>query len=547
MHNHNYIRKIIFDSLIVFLLFIYFPFHLNFQILNLLTVLLITFISDNIDVKWKNNSRLVSNVPGFLVAYLHGPQYIFAASLITLFRLNERNYLKRIRKFLVYFFMYYGSYIIVNFFDLNIYMKLFLYISLSKILNSLLVDITKFDIKLFAIEYVFFIASLPSIYLHLLSQNTIVKYYFLSQNLIFLGIYYFITKYLYEKEEEKIKNKRLNRFNEIMLEFSNLLYSYSIKASKEFILNEAAKFLNKKFGYKYVLISEIDYANDIIKRISYAGFSKEEFEKLKNRKVYASEIINEVFKNDYRYGEVYFIPNMAEKLNKNDYFIFEQNINANNIKNKDYMWNKNDLLAIALKNKNNDLIGYISCDSPENGLRPTREDMQILSVLAKIVSMILVHGEHFKEIKKMSETDYLTGLYNSSKLNKDLQMYEREKNLISLAFIDLDNFKKINDKYGHLKGDSLLKEFSNILKNSIRSNDKAYRYGGDEFIIIFEGINKFEARNIIKRIKKNLTRTGLKFSVGIEDNNKTNINILIKNADKKAYTAKNKGKNKIIY
>nr|WP_129409171.1 GGDEF domain-containing protein [Marinitoga lauensis] len=141
------------------------------------------------------------------------------------------------------------------------------------------------------------------------------------------------------------------------------------------------------------------------------------------------------------------------------------------------MWNKNDLLAIALKNKNNELIGYISCDSPKDGLRPTTEDMQILSVLGKIISMILVHGEHFKEIKKLSETDYLTGLYNSSKLNKDLQMYEREKKLISVAFIDLDNFKKINDRYGHLKGDLLLKDFSDILKNSIRSNDKAYRYG----------------------------------------------------------------------
>ncbi|WP_129409172.1 hypothetical protein [Marinitoga lauensis] len=320
MHNRSYIKKIIFDSLIGILLFVYFPFHFNFKISNLIIVFLITFISDNIDVKWKNHNRLVSNVPGFLIAYLYGPQYIFAASLITLFRLNEINSLRRIRKFLVYFFMYYSSYVIVNFFDLNIYTKLFLYISLSKIINSLMVDIKTFGIKLFIIEYIFFIASLPSIYLYLLSQNIIVKYYFLFQNLLFLGIYYFITKYIYEKEEEEIKNKRLNRFNAIMLEFSNLLYSYSIKASKEFILKEAAKFLNEKFGYKYILISEFDYEKDLIKRVSYSGFSSEEFKKLKARKVKASEIINEVFKDNYRYGEVYFIPNIAERLDKNDYF-----------------------------------------------------------------------------------------------------------------------------------------------------------------------------------------------------------------------------------
>ncbi|KLO22367.1 MULTISPECIES: sensor domain-containing diguanylate cyclase [unclassified Marinitoga] len=546
--NWGYTKKIIFEGIFSFFLLIYFPFDFNFDLHKLFGVLLITFISDNINVKWRNEKRLVSNIPGFLIAFLLGPQYILYSAAITILRIdNKVSLIQRIRKFFVYFIMYYGSYIIVEKleFNLNIYFELFLFVTIAKILNTIFVDIKNFKLNMFFIEYIFFIATLPSIYLYLISRNLLVRHYFLLQNLLFLGIYFFITKYLYEKEEERVKNKRLKKFNEIMLEFSNLLHAYSIKAPKEVILREVAKLLNEKFQYKYVLISEIDYQNDEIKRVVYAGFSKEDFEKLRKRKVRASEIIENVFKNEYRYGEVYFIPNFAENINENNYFIFEQNITAN-IYDKDYLWNEKDLLALTLRNKNDEIIGYISCDTPEDGLRPTTEDMQTLSVLAKIVSMILIHGNYFTEIKKLSEIDHLTGLYNSSKLRKDLEIYEKREKLIALAFIDLDNFKYINDKYGHLKGDMILKEISDIIKVSIREKDKAYRYGGDEFVIIFEDVDKFTARNILKRIRKKLLKVHVKFSVGIEDNKKTSILKLIKAADKKAYRAKNKGKNKII-
>lgn len=543
----GYAKKIIIPFILSTFLLYLFPIAFKFEIFKVLNIIIITFVSDNTNVKWRNKNRLVSNVPGFIVAYLYGPQYILLSSLITFFRIDKNiNYIKKTRKFLVYFSMYYGAYIITKYFNVNLYMKLFLFITFSKILNSILSDIWDFDIKIFSIEYIFFLASLPSIYLYLISQNNIIRLYFLYQNLFLLGIYYSLTKYMYEKEEEKIKNIRLKRFNEIMVEFSNLLQSYSLKASKELILKNVADFLNKKLGYKYVLISEIDYENDRLKRVAYAGISDKDFEKLKNNDIKPSETLHKVLNEKYRYENIYFIPKGSEKLDNKEYFVFEQNINANNIYNKDYLWHPEDLLIILLTNKNDEIIGYISCDSPENGLRPTQEEMQILSVLSKIVSMILVHGEYYQEAVYLSETDHLTGLYNSSKLNNDLKKYKIKKSLISLALIDLDDFKKINDTYGHLKGDKVLKEFSDIIKSSIRSNDKAYRYGGDEFVIIFENIKKYDAKKIIERIKDNIEKLNIKFSVGIEDSQNVKIDELIKNADEKAYIAKRKGKNKIV-
>ncbi|MBM7559001.1 GGDEF domain-containing protein [Marinitoga litoralis] len=530
------------------ILFLLFPISFNFQIDKVLLVILLTFISDNINVKWKNRNRLVSNVPGFIVSYLFGPEYIFLSSIITLFRIDNINIEKRIKKFFVYFSMYYGSYLLVHNLNSNIYIKLLLFAVFAKIINSLITDIFKFKIEIFVVELLFFLSSLPSIYLYLISENNIVKYYFLFQNLLLLIIYYFITKYIYEKEEESIKKNRLNKFNEIMFEFSNLLYSKTLHFSDEKLFFDVSKFLHEKFGFNYVLISKIDYEKDLIERVAYAGFSEEEFASLKKKKVKASEIINSIFKkNEYRFGEVYFIPNIANEINSDNYFIMENNVNVETFSDKDYIWDPKDLLIITIRDKEDNIFGYISCDSPNNRLRPTKEEMLILSVLGRIISMILSHKGHYLEMKNLSELDPMTKLYNSSKLNADLTYYEINKKIISLAFLDLDDFKKINDTYGHLKGDEILKEVSEIIKSSIRETDKAYRYGGDEFVIIFENVDKYKAKRIIERIKEKLTEKEITFSVGIVDDKKIPIKDLIKKADEKAYIAKRKGKNRIIW
>ncbi|AEX86079.1 diguanylate cyclase (GGDEF) domain-containing protein [Marinitoga piezophila KA3] len=547
LFNGKFFNKQNFISLFFSIVLIYFfPINFSFEIKKLLAVLLITFISDNIDVKWKNNIRLVTNMTGFLVASLYGRQYILVAAITTLFRLERLGLNKRVSKFLGYFFMNYGGYVLADLITDNIYLKLFLFVTFSKLINTLHTDLDRFDFNMLLTEYVFFLTLLPSMYFYLLCQNHVLKIYFIFQNLIFIILYYFIMKHLTEREEEKIKNERLKRFNDIMLQFSNILYSYSMNVSKEKISKDVANILNKQFGYKYVLISEIDYENDKINRITYAGLSEIEFNKLKETKVKASDILK-LFANEYRYGEVYFIP--AEKGDfdeQNYYFQFESNITLNTYTQKKNQWHPNDLLLITIRDKENEIIGYISCDQPKNGLRPTEEDMKILSVLSKIVSIILIHSKQFKYIKKLSETDYLTSLYNSSKLNKDIKFYNISNIPISLAFIDLDDFKKINDTYGHVIGDEKLKEFAFTLKSSVRDIDKVYRYGGDEFVIIFENLNKKQAKKILERIKRKLIETGLSFSVGIEDTYETDISNLIKIADKKAYEAKNSGKNKII-
>jgi len=115
--------------------------------------------------------------------------------------------------------------------------------------------------------------------------------------------------------------------------------------------------------------------------------------------------------------------------------------------------------------------------------------------------------------------DALTKAYSRKVLNKDLEKFIKigqNKELdLALVAIDLDYFKEINDTYGHLVGDFVLIKVVQMIKNIIREEDKIYRFGGDEFIIIFNRINKNVIRKITEKIRKKIESTKLKYKKNI--------------------------------
>ena len=153
--------------------------------------------------------------------------------------------------------------------------------------------------------------------------------------------------------------------------------------------------------------------------------------------------------------------------------------------------------------------------------------------------------------------DPLTRVYNRKALEKDLKEVlgkgkERDLDLI-IAIVDIDDFKLINDKYGHLVGDFVLVKLAQIMKSLIRKTDKVYRYGGDEFVIVFNRSTLLNAQKSIERIVNKISKTALKYkdnlikvtiSVGIAAHKKGDtIESLIKRADEALYRMKSKGKN----
>ncbi len=158
----------------------------------------------------------------------------------------------------------------------------------------------------------------------------------------------------------------------------------------------------------------------------------------------------------------------------------------------------------------------------------------------------------------ISRTDKLTGLLNSRAFYEQshtlLKLCQRHERPLTLAYIDLDNFKNANDTLGHLHGDFLLGKVGSVLKASLRSSDLVGRLGGDEFAILLPEMSPTSAREALENIRSRieeipeLISCAVTASIGVVSYIETpsDINQLIKTADELMYKAKKMGKNYVI-
>lgn len=184
--------------------------------------------------------------------------------------------------------------------------------------------------------------------------------------------------------------------------------------------------------------------------------------------------------------------------------------------------------------------------------------------LSHTIALVLQVYQNFAGVIRDNEHDTLTGLLNRKtfeyKLNKILSAMHKTKmrqddkpnSAYFLAVFDIDHFKKINDVYGHLIGDEVLLTFSQLLKQTFRDKDMLFRYGGEEFIAIFECANKQDISLVLERFRKTINHFrfpqvgDVKVSIGytqIQSHDKTLE--IVDRADQALYYAKNHGRNQI--
>lgn len=174
----------------------------------------------------------------------------------------------------------------------------------------------------------------------------------------------------------------------------------------------------------------------------------------------------------------------------------------------------------------------------------------------KTTKYVFVEEARLKALFDQSTLDGLTQLYNHQTfimmLEKELEFSRRKHSPLTLVMADIDNFKRVNDQFGHQQGDKVLNQVARILKQSLRAMDVAGRYGGEEFIMVFPDTDAETAREIAERIRGRIESTfqsscRITISMGMasypEVEGKTRH--LIQIADQALYRAKREGKNQL--
>jgi len=209
---------------------------------------------------------------------------------------------------------------------------------------------------------------------------------------------------------------------------------------------------------------------------------------------------------------------------------------------------------IALKDE---LIGVMVVGSM---IKHKKEELDLVNNLLVQVAIVLDNCLIHKKVSELSIKDELTGTYNRryliQALETEFSKCKRNKIPLSIGIYDLDNFKKINDNYGHPTGDLVLKSFAEIILKNKRDYDILGRYGGEEFMIILPGADNLELKQILERHRKLIEESlykilGFKVTCsigGVTISNYENIDVnqLIKIADDNLYKAKSTGKNKVV-
>ena len=171
--------------------------------------------------------------------------------------------------------------------------------------------------------------------------------------------------------------------------------------------------------------------------------------------------------------------------------------------------------------------------------------------------------EDMRELAFQKDHDPLTGLPNRRMFMRNFQVelerQQRQHSDLSLASIDLDHFKRVNDTWGHGMGDVVLKRLGEKLMSSKRSYDTAARLGGEEFALLLPGAGQNRAKAIVQRVlnefrtEKFNTQTGEEFSItfsagiaSVKNGGQHSLEYILDVADRALYDAKNKGRNKIV-
>ena len=357
----------------------------------------------------------------------------------------------------------------------------------------------------------------------------------------------------YDLSVERDKENGTNLANSVIINVANAdleLGRYdkvleNLKKAEDYYLNLGDIYgiagVYDTYGLYYEKTNNIDLANEYYKK------SIDEYKKVIND-YELIDVINKyiVFLRDNNLGEQEDIESYYELY----YQLSEQ----------DHLDTKLNELVAKIVRVNEELsdsrISSLQKQVSNNNMKFVTSLVMILLLgfmIIKMASAIKKKNITEKKLEEIANKDYLTGVNTRSYGDKLISELMDNNTKFSFAVLDIDNFKNVNDTYGHIFGDNVLKVIADKIKEGIQKDDIVIRFGGEEFIIVFVECSILDAKEILDKIRIDVNNVVfdndvmISISAGIKEwDGVQNIEDLMIDADMLLYKAKNEGKNKVV-
>ena len=261
------------------------------------------------------------------------------------------------------------------------------------------------------------------------------------------------------------------------------------------MLRSVCEAVSEALGFDKVLIQLVDDETGFLRPAAAAGWSESE---VGATAVLELGLISKLFEPQFDIAGCYLVPrDEAERRVGPTQLVYRSAQNGRGPHAWDHHW-----LVVPLLDTDGAVRGVLWADEPHSRLVPSRHVLQALRIFANHAMEALAVATQLEETRFLADHDPLTRLLNRRALLNELAATTDAggEAPLALVFLDVDNFKEINDGQGHAAGDRVLALFATLLAELVRSGDKAFRVGGDEFALLLHGAGEEEAREVVGRI-----------------------------------------------
>jgi diguanylate cyclase (GGDEF)-like protein len=292
-----------------------------------------------------------------------------------------------------------------------------------------------------------------------------------------------------EAAQERASSERHQAGLEQLLRLSSQLPQ---TVSTEAMLTSVCEGISTALGFEKVMIELLDPATGLLHPAAAAGDGLSETAPLE------LSLISRLFDPEFEIAGCYLVPgDEAEARVGSSQVVYESVLNGRG----PYAWNHH-WLVVPLRDAQGEVRGVLWADEPHTRLIPQEPVLQALRIFANQAMEALAVATQLEETRFLADHDPLTRLLNRRALLHELGAAAEAgwTEPLALVFLDVDNFKEINDAYGHGAGDRVLSQFATLLAELVREEDSAFRVGGDEFALLLHGAGPLQAREIVSRI-----------------------------------------------